>query len=35
MRISVSVLLELLRGVAEFAMLQRWRMQAWMLRHGR
>ncbi|MDB5860754.1 MAG: hypothetical protein JWQ76_4443 [Ramlibacter sp.] len=35
MRPSPTVLLALARGLAEFAVLQRWRLQSWVLRHGR
>ena len=35
MRQTIALLLALLRGANEFAMLQRWRVQSWMLRHSR
>jgi hypothetical protein len=35
MRHTLAIVVALLRGCNEFAMLLRWRLQAWMLRHGR
>ena len=35
MRHTAAIAVALLRGLNEFAMLLRWRVQAWMLRHGR
>jgi hypothetical protein len=32
---TIALLVGFLRGFNEFAMLLRWRVQAWMLRHGR
>lgn len=35
MRTTLAIVLALLRGLNEFANLQRWRVQDWMLRLGR